>query len=99
MGWQEEHERRVAAFPQDIRDAHKHSSGHRVEVQSSATCGCFSCCRRFEPSSINEWVDQDEKGTGQTALCPFCGIDSVIGDKSGFPITNKFLAEMNRYWF
>jgi hypothetical protein len=35
----------------------------------------------------------------QTALCARCGIDSVIGDKSGFPIAREFLAEMQRYWF
>lgn len=24
---------------------------------------------------------------------------SVIGDRSGFPITEAFLSQMNRYWF
>ncbi len=35
----------------------------------------------------------------QTAICPRCGIDSVIGDKSGFALTPTFLAEMKKAWF
>ena len=29
----------------------------------------------------------------------YCCIDSVIGDKSGFPITEEFLKTMRDYWF
>jgi hypothetical protein len=36
---------------------------------------------------------------GQTALCPKCGIDAVIGSASGYPISREFLAEMHRHWF
>jgi hypothetical protein len=48
----------------------------------------------FNPAEITEWVDD-----GDTALCPYCGIDSVIGESSGFPITDKFLKEMHQRWF
>lgn len=34
-----------------------------------------------------------------TALCPFCNIDSVIGESCGYVITKDFLSEMNEYWF
>ena len=34
-----------------------------------------------------------------TALCPYCHIDSVIGDAAGFPIIPKFLKAMNKRWF
>ena len=29
----------------------------------------------------------------------FCGLDAVIGESSGFPITDKFLQEMKQFWF
>jgi hypothetical protein len=45
------------------------------------------------------WVDEDAAGEGQTALCAKCGIDSVVGDESGFPITRDFMAEMHQHWF
>jgi len=74
--------------------AHKHCSKHRKEILASKTCGCFYCSRVFIPSKIVEWVDK-----GTTALCPHCGIDSVIGTKSGYPITKEFLIEMYQRWF
>ena len=33
------------------------------------------------------------------ALCPACGIDSVLGSASGFPVTPEFLGRMNACWF
>jgi hypothetical protein len=49
---------------------------------------------KFEFKNIKEWTDDS-----QTALCPTCGIDSVIGDESGFPITDHFLEAMEARWF
>lgn len=49
--------------------------------------------------TITEWVDENAEDIGQCALCPHCGIDSVIGSLSGFPIDEAFLSEMKRYWF
>lgn len=99
MSWQEDHKRRVARFPPDIQTAHKHSSNHRKEIAESVLCGCFYCCATFPPSEILDWIDADLNGVGQTALCPKCGIDSVIGDKSGFDVSDRFLATMNAHWF
>ncbi len=74
--------------------AHKHSSNHREEILSSEICGCFYCLEIYPPSEIQDWVDDD-----QCALCAKCGIDSVIGCTSNFPITKEFLKSMNEYWF
>ena len=46
-----------------------------------------------------DWIGDEGLDKGQTGLCPHCGIDSVIGDRSGFPITGEFLAKMKSYWF
>ena len=79
----------------DIIDAHTHTVDHRVELERSNLAGCFYCLEVFRPTEIQEWVDD-----GKCALCPKCGIDSVIGDASGFPVTDRhFLEEMNRFWF
>jgi hypothetical protein len=99
MTLKHDHETRVAAFPGDVRSAHEHSTDHRTEVERSAACGCFYCCRRFAPGDILEWVDEGPDGKGQTAICPWCGIDSVIGDLSGFDISDEFLGKMKTYWF
>jgi hypothetical protein len=97
--WIQQHRARVAKFPLAIQAAHKHCTNHRTEVLESALCGCFYCLKIFEPAKITDWVDTAEHEEGTTALCPYCGIDSVIGDKSGIALTPDFLREMNREWF
>ncbi|WP_339146837.1 MULTISPECIES: cytoplasmic protein [unclassified Sutcliffiella] len=77
-----------------LAKAHKFSSHHRRELEKDAACGCFFCLEIFNPSLISEWIDQED-----TAVCPHCGIDAVIGESAGFPITKEFLSEMNRVWF
>jgi hypothetical protein len=82
-----------------LRRAHQHSIRHREEILASKQCGCFFCCAIFTPQEIEEWVDDEPDGPEVTALCPKCGIDSVIDDQSGFPITADFLNRMKRWWF
>lgn len=80
---------------QQLESAHAHSSDHRQSLEESETCGCFYCKSTFRPDEVREWIDG-----GQTALCPRCGIDSVLGSKSGYPVTDvRFLSAMASYWF
>jgi hypothetical protein len=78
----------------ETEDAHKHCIHHRAELERSDSCGCFYCFAIFPPSAITEWVDD-----GQTAICPFCPADSVIGSASNYPITREFLEAMHGHWF
>jgi L-amino acid N-acyltransferase YncA len=76
-------------------EAHEHSSNHRAEIDASDVVGCFYCCEIYSPSMIDAWVDDNG-----TAMCPKCGIDSVIGTASGFPAGDRnFLKQMNAIWF
>jgi hypothetical protein len=80
--------------------AHGQSNRHRHQVLASERCGCFCCLAIFAPAEIEEWTDAYHyEPRGATALCPRCGIDSVIGSQSAYPITVDFLAEMKAYWF
>lgn len=81
-------------FDQNHLHAHRHCMRNRGELQTSAHCGCFYCFAIFPSVDIVEWIDDD-----QTAMCPKCGIDSVIGSSSGFPITSEFLLRMHDYYF
>ena len=75
--------------------AHQFSVNNRKQLEQSSVCGCFYCRKIFNPNEITEWIPEKSG----TALCPYCGIDSVIGESSGFPITEQFLYKMNQYWF
>ncbi|MBQ8858695.1 MAG: cytoplasmic protein [Clostridia bacterium] len=78
-----------------VMKAHDFCINNRGALMGDAVCGCFYCLKIFSPSEIEEWI-QDEK---ETAICPYCGIDSIIGESSGYPITKEFLEEMQKYWF
>jgi len=76
-------------------DAHPHCNNNRSELAASEIASCFYCCEIFDPKEVKDWVDRND-----TALCPKCGIDSVIGAASGFPVGNpKFLEQMREKWF
>ena len=79
---------------QGFEMAHRFSSHHREELAKDKICGCFYCLKIFNPTEITDWCDNEK-----TAICPYCGIDSIIGESSGFPITVSFLKGMNKVWF
>lgn len=78
-----------------VKKAHSFCARHRSELEKDNICGCFYCLRIYSPKEIAKWLPE---GSG-TALCPYCGIDSVIGESSGHPITDEFLEAMKKYWF
>lgn len=80
---------------EDYIIAHQFSSNHRKELLKDKQCGCFYCLTIFSPNEIIDWVED----TGGTAICPYCDIDSIIGESSGYPITKDFLKKMQKYWF
>ena len=79
---------------EDHTSAHEWSSYHRETLKESSLCGCFYCLEVFPPTEIEDWTDDDD-----TALCPKCGIDSVIGSVSEYPIEREFLKKMHDRWF
>lgn len=79
--------------------AHKRSSIHRDTLLLSDSCGCFHCCEIYSPKLIEEWVDENDSGIGQTAMCPKCGIDSVISVCADVAESKDLLKRMQRHWF
>ena len=80
----------------DIIAAHKHSINNRKLLEHDSVVGCFYCLEIFSPSEIVEWCPDK---IDDTALCPYCGIDSILGEYTGFPITKEFLTAMQAHWF
>lgn len=78
-----------------LKEAHEHCANNYEELQKSKVCGCFYCNRIFEPKEIKSWIPDGKL----TAQCPYCDIDSVIGDASGYSITESFLKAMHKEWF
>lgn len=79
-----------------FKEAHKHSIHNRGELERSSNAGCFWCLRTFAPTEVVKWVDPED----DTAACPYCDFDTVLGDASGIPLSDPcFLPEMKEVWF
>jgi len=74
-------------------------NGHRRTVLAADLCGCFYCLSTFPPSSIVDWVDFDDEGIGQTALCPRCNVDSVVPSVPSRPVTLELLRRLQSEGF
>ena len=81
---------------EDIIAAHEFCTGNKKQLKKDSLCGCFYCLKIFDPKEIDFWI-KDKKG--KAAICPYCRIDSVIGQSSGYPITEDFLSKMKDHWF
>lgn len=77
----------------ELKRIHKLCDNHRTAIEKSNLCGCFYCRRTFKPSEIYEWIDSED-----TALCPKCGIDSVLVLDDTIDNT-AMLVDMSMYWF
>lgn len=78
----------------DVDDASKYSIHNIKQLEESEIAGCYFCCQIFKPSEVEEFVDEDD-----TVICPKCGIDSVLGDKSGYEINIETLKKLKERWF
>ena len=79
-----------------LRKAHEFSmNNYKKLMEDDGVCGCFSCCSIFRPHEIKKIIIDEE----ETAVCPFCFEEAVIGSYSKFPITREFLEAMNDHWF
>jgi hypothetical protein len=74
------------------------SKKNRRGLLKSALCHCFQCTMQSPPSQIEFWIDDE-----QTALCPSCLMDTLIGDRSAFvqkhPLSSKSIRLLHETWF
>ena len=73
----------------EIGHANIFSINNRSAVLGAA-CGCYFCMRTFNGNEVRDWTDN-----GLTALCPHCGIDSVLPGQTDA----DFLRRACEHWF
>ncbi len=86
----------------DFNIIHSKCGWHEEDIIKSKVCGCFYCLSIFCPIEIKEWIEEPDhcrRGPGKTAICPRCGIDSVLPDNIGHDITVEFLKLMQNKYF
>ena len=80
----------------DYIEAHRYSFANKSMLEKEKRCGCFYCLDIFSPKEIKEWWEDDH---GWTAVCSYCGMDSIIGESIANPLTKEFLKKMHQKWF
>lgn len=75
---------------------HQYSISNKQSVLSSDRCGCFFCQKIFESNMISETYINDKNG--ETAICPFCGVDAILPD-SKVDLSEALLEDMYQVWF
>lgn len=83
---------------------HSKSFHNLEDVEMSSVCGCFYCGKIFSPDEVKDWVDEEmDEVTGErvqgTAVCPYCGIDSVIAEDANNNITPETLKATHDEYF
>ena len=73
----------------ELLKLHKCATENRQELEKTDKCGCFYCKNIYNPQEIKEWCDNQ-----QTAICPYCGVDSVIVNPA-----QEDLEILNKYYF
>lgn len=65
---------------------------NRSALAAATLCACFNCLKIFSPDLIRGWTDDDE-----TALCPFCEMDTVLPAPDGVLNINEVM-ELHLKW-
>jgi len=80
-----------------LSEAAEYSFGNQAQLQRSQRAGCYYCLSIFPAEEVTEFTDTDDESG--TALCPVCGLDAVLGDASGYAMTEASLISLKTYWF
>lgn len=75
---------------------HERAHDNEIEILQSKTCSCFFCRQTYDARKVNDWITGE---SGMSAICPECGMDAVIGDKGGEPLSKETLKELNLAYF
>ena len=81
---------------EELAEAHKSTYENRHVITPGSKCGCMYCIKIFKAEEIIEWCPD---ANDDTAICPYCGIDAVLSENSGFPLNEEFLKAAQEMWF
>ena len=71
--------------------------GRPVLEGTHLRCGCFHCGSTFTGSDVVDWMPEED--SEDTALCPYCGCDTVIYETDAFPVSTALLSRLYAHWF
>jgi hypothetical protein len=76
-----------------LQRIYQHSRLNRQFMVPGSACRCFHCLKEFPAEDVSHWTDR-----GKTALCPRCGIDSVLSN-SADELTDDLIRRLQATYF
>ena len=80
---------------EEIKSTFRLVTQNKMLLNQSNYAACYSCKRIFKSKDVTTFLNE---GVG-TAVCPYCGIDSVLGDKTGLGLSVENIQQLHDYWF
>lgn len=77
-----------------IESAIKYATSNKEALSNSTNAGCYYCLRIYPASEVAEFLEVED-----TAICPYCDIDSVLPDNTPIELNKANLEELQEYWF
>lgn len=82
---------------EDYCTLNRQTAFNRSQVERAEACGCFRCGSTFAGHEVTSWFE--EVDGEDTALCPYCGTNTVIVGTDEFPLSTALLSLLYRHWF
>ena len=79
---------------EEFTKAIEYATANEENLKNSSKAGCYYCKKIYDASEVLEFLEGE-----RTALCPKCGIDSVIPSNSPIELTSSNLNKLNKHWF
>jgi hypothetical protein len=76
-----------------LQRIYQHSRLNRQFMVPGSACRCFHCLKEFRAEEVSGWTDG-----GKTALCPRCGIGSVLSN-SADELTDDLIRQLQATYF
>lgn len=80
-----------------LEQLYQRSKNNDGEILNSDVCSCFFCRQTYSARDVCDWVSDDEGN--MNAICPVCGMDSVIGDRKEGRLDHDTLKALNLRYF
>lgn len=74
----------------------KHSKNNELEILRSKECACYFCGNIFSARKVSDWASD---GKGASAICPHCGMETVVGDASGIELSKASVEKATSAYF
>ena len=91
---------KIAALANEgLHEIHTHCTANREEIEASSRCACFYCQEVFRATEVKDYIVEPSMDYKETALCPRCGADTILGDAAGIPFYKELIEKLHHHYF